>query len=600
MKMNLKLPLRYKYVVTTLALVTLVVSIITLTMANLFHEDKKGYIHDLAVTAAAHTAEETTSILRSYVERLHVFGRFILDRDLAQSKKKKIIENMFTDFPEVFGVTMIDFKGKQATLYDGSLLGKAGLSRKDFVRHREENPLPIEDIHREGVYIENTSLSELLPAMTIALSMTDTDGKPVVISCLIKLDTLLKIANRSQIFDIFIVDGLDNLLSHPDVSLVSGRKKIDWLEDIKEIREKKTLAISKEFEYLGKKMIGGFVPLNFSGLLVVSQIPQSTAYLTTRTLLDSLVGISLMLLVAAVIVSLFWAWRITRPMELLSSAADIVGQGNFDVQVKVSSNDEIGELAGSFNKMSNELKSREQKLQQAQSSLIQSEKMSAFGQLSAGIAHEVKNPLTGILGIAQLAKRKMDEKDPLFEKMQVIEKETKRCKTIIEDLMKFARSEKVDKHPVEVNSVVRDAIKIVNHQLTINRVKIRQSLADGLPEVMAEANQLQQVFMNLMINAQQALKGREGEVSIATSCPDAGHVDILISDTGPGIPEDVVSKIFEPFYTTKPAGEGTGLGLSITYNIIKDHGGNITAANRQDVQGAVFHISLPVAEAADA
>ena len=97
MKMRLKLPIRYKYVVTTLALVTLVVSIITLTMANLFHNDKKSYIHDLAVTAAAHTAEETTSILRSYVERLHVFGRFILDRDLAQSKKKKIIENMFTD-----------------------------------------------------------------------------------------------------------------------------------------------------------------------------------------------------------------------------------------------------------------------------------------------------------------------------------------------------------------------------------------------------------------------------------------------------------------------------------------------------------------------
>ena len=122
--------------------------------------------------------------------------------------------------------------------------------------------------------------------------------------------------------------------------------------------------------------------------------------------------------------------------------------------------------------MSHELKTREDKLSEAQASLVQSEKMSAFGQLSAGIAHEVKNPLTGILGIAQLAKRKIDKDDPLYEKMQVIEKETKRCKIIIDDLMRFARSEKMEKQPVDINSIVRDAIKIVDHQLTINRIKI--------------------------------------------------------------------------------------------------------------------------------
>ena len=593
MKKILTLPIRYKFLVSTLLVVTAVVSIITLTMANLFHDDKKAYIHDLAVTAATHSADEASAILRGYQERLLLFGRFMLDRELAQSKKKTILEGMFTDFPDVIGVTLVDEKGKQATLYDSALIVVSGLSVDDFSAYRVINPLPLEIIRRDKIYLENTTLSEKLPAITMAISLVKPNGKVIILSGLIKLDSLLQIVKRSNLFNTYIMDSSDTLLAHRNIEFVLKRKKVDWLESVSELRQQHNLGFTREYSVNNQKMIGGFVPVNIGDLLIVSEIPESAAYLTSRDLLDNLVGISILLLIVSVLVSLVSASRITRPIEQLSDAARIVGQGDFNFKVNVRSNDEIGDLAKSFNKMSDELKSRELKLQDAQVALIQSEKMSAFGQLSAGIAHEVKNPLTGILGIAQLAKRKMEADDPLFDKMEVIEKETKRCKTIIDDLMKFARTEKHVRQPMDINNGVTDATKIVNHQLTINRVKIKTDLEEGLSQVMGEANQIQQVVMNLLINAQQALNGAAGEVSITTQNAGPENVKIIISDNGPGIPEDVITRVFEPFYTTKPAGEGTGLGLSITYGIVKDHKGEIKVENNTD-KGVRFVISLPV------
>lgn len=593
MKMKLTLPIRYKFLVSTLLVVTAVVSIITLTMANLFHDDKKSYIHDLAITAATHSADEVYTILRSYQERLLLFGRFMLDRDLAQSKKKKILEGMFSDFPDVIGVTLIDEKNKQATLYDSVQIVESGLSTDDFSNYRKKNPLPIKLIHEDKIYLESTTLSEKLPALTMAISLTKPDGENVILSGLIKLDSLLRIVKRSNLFNTYIMDINNTLLAHRNTELVLKRQQAYWLNSLSDLHKQKNLGFTRQYILQNRNMIGGFVPVNIGDLLVVSEIPESAAYLTSRELLDNLVGISLILLIVSVLVSLVSASRITRPIEKLSAAAHIVGQGDFNFKVDVKSNDELGELAQSFNKMSDELKSREEKLQDAQVALIQSEKMSAFGQLSAGIAHEVKNPLTGILGIAQLAKRKMQADNPLFEKMEVIEKETKRCKTIIDDLMKFARTDNHVREPMDINQVVNDAIKIVDHQLTINRVKIKKDLGEGLSQVMGEANQIQQVVMNLLINAQQAMKGDAGEVSIMTNNNAPYIVEIIISDTGPGIPENVITRIFEPFYTTKPAGEGTGLGLSITYGIIMEHKGSINVENNAD-KGSKFIIRLPV------
>jgi signal transduction histidine kinase len=243
--------------------------------------------------------------------------------------------------------------------------------------------------------------------------------------------------------------------------------------------------------------------------------------------------------------------------------------------------------------MTNELHERDVKLAGANAALVQSEKLAAFGQLGAGIAHEVKNPLAGILGYAQLTLRKLDEASPFRKNLMIIEKETRRCTDIISNLLTFARQESTRVQPTDINTVVDAAMQIVDHQLGVNNVKITKEYATDLPQCEVNANQLQQAIMNFAINAQQAMGSDGGQLVVRTRNSGADGVIIEVEDNGPGIPEDIRGKIFEPFFTTKPAGQGTGLGLSVTYGIVKDHGGDIEI---EDVSGGGtrFIVTLPV------
>jgi signal transduction histidine kinase len=341
-------------------------------------------------------------------------------------------------------------------------------------------------------------------------------------------------------------------------------------------------------------MIGGLARVGSSGLISGVEIPKSTAYLAARELLTYLIIVSLVLLIVSAILSMFGSRLITRPLERLYQATKVVAEGKFDIQLSASSRDEIADLSQSFNQMASGLDSREKALKSAQTALVQSEKMSAFGQLGAGIAHEIKNPLAGILGLTQLSLRKIEKESLLAKNLSIIEKETNRCTTIIQNLLKFARQEKVAFEPVEINGVVKDAMAIVEHQLEMHKVRLNQDLASDLPIISGNANQIQQVLINLMINAQQAMQGNHGEVTVTTANHNSGMIHVCISDTGPGIPEELQAKIFEPFFTTKEVGKGTGLGLSVSYGIIKEHNGKISVKSSPD-KGTEFKISLPVA-----
>ncbi len=158
--------------------------------------------------------------------------------------------------------------------------------------------------------------------------------------------------------------------------------------------------------------------------------------------------------------------------------------------------------------------------------------------------------------------------------------------------MKFARQEKKEYEPIDLNEVVKHAMAIVDHQLSINQVKIQLHLADNLPQIHGNANQLQQVIMNFAINAQQAMEGTPGKVRVTTSKKDDGNVLLVFADNGPGIPENIRDKILVPFFMTKPAGKGTGLGLSVTYGIIKDHKGEITIESEVG-KGTAFVMTFP-------
>jgi predicted Zn finger-like uncharacterized protein len=591
---RLRFPIRFKILISLLLLITAVVSTITFTMANLFHVDKSAYIHDLTSEMAMHTAAETRAMLVGYRERLQVFTRIMFEKDLAQAQKSKLLKQLFEEFQEFVAITLYIDDKELATVYDAKSLQAVGLTKEALLAYRQEHQPPSALAQADDPLIWNSTLSSKLPTFTIMLPLQfNQDSQMAVVAAVIRLEGLQRLATRSKVFTTFIVDFEGTPLAHTDPDKVIGRELVGWITDIEGLKGQQSHSTTLEHAQEGVEMVGGLARIETSDLLAGVEIPKAAAYLAARELLNNLIIVSLALLIMSVIVSLFGARLITQPLERLSGATRVVAKGQYDIQLESSSRDEIDDLAQSFNKMASELDSREKALKGAQAALVQSEKMAAFGQLGAGIAHEIKNPLAGILGLTQLSLRKIEKESAISKNLSIIEKETNRCTTIIQNLLKFARQEKVAYEEVEINRVVEDAIAIVEHQLVMNRVELKKNLAPEIPLISGNANQIQQVLINLMINAEQAMAGRAGEVMVTTSNHNSGHVQIQVRDSGPGIPEDLQAKIFEPFFTTKEVGKGTGLGLSVSYGIIKEHGGDIQVKSALD-RGTAFNISIPI------
>ncbi len=589
-------PIRLKILVTLLGVITVVVSLIIMTMANLFDQDKTTYVRDMTSVIAVRAAGEAGSILKSYQERLGSFEVIMQDAQLSPERKTQIIEELFRRFTDFVAISVFRPGLEPVMFYDAKALTRANMSKEDLQKFEVAHALTAAQVRAVPTYVENATTTPDLPILRLARA----NEQGAVIAAMIRLDALLRLTKQPSAFQIFIMDQEGQLLADADISRVASHATADWIPDPSGFaRQQHLLGTTLEYEYQDMPMIGGLAQIEGTALLVAAQIPRAAAYLTARELLQNLMLLAFGLLVATGLISVFLARRLTRPLERVTAAAHQVGQGFFDIFVDASSRDEIGVLAGSFNQMASELRHRLEELRRAQAALVQSEKLSAFGQLSAGIAHEVKNPLAGILGHAQLCLRKVKPDDALHNHLSIIEHETRRCTEIITNLMKFARQEKTEHEPIDLNDVVRHAMKIVDHQLTMNDVKIELKLAPKLPSIEGNANQLQQVLMNFAINAQQAMEGRAGLVRVTTARTEDGKVLLVFADNGPGIPEDVQAKIFEPFFTTKPAGKGTGLGLSVTYGIIKDHKAEIKLESKMGV-GTAFIISFPTSVGEDA
>lgn len=229
-----------------------------------------------------------------------------------------------------------------------------------------------------------------------------------------------------------------------------------------------------------------------------------------------------------------------------------------------------------------------------QSRLIQSEKMAAIGMLAGGVAHEINNPLGGILAFAQLAMRELPPEHTSYHDLKEIEEAALRCKRIVQDLLDFSRQNKDDaRAPLGLNEVLKKIIPLIRVQVRNSQIELKSELGEALPQVYGNAHKLQQVFLNLITNAYQAMGKKGGKLTLKTERDEKGGVSVRIADTGPGISPENIGKIFDPYFTTKPQGEGTGLGLSITYGIIKEHGGNIQVESVLG-QGTVFIVSFPL------
>ena len=311
--------------------------------------------------------------------------------------------------------------------------------------------------------------------------------------------------------------------------------------------------------------------------------------------------VSLIAMLIGMLIIMFFVWRALWPLQELRRGAEAVGRGDFTQRVVVRGNDECGQLAKVFNRMTADVEHSHSQLQQTvatlqttQAQLVQSEKLSAIGEFVAGVAHELNNPLATVMGFSEILKTAPVE--PKYQRhLNMIFKSAERCQKIVQSLLTFARRHQPERKPVAVNQLVEEVLEIVAYQLRTNNIKVVREFADRLPPVLGDGHQIQQVIINLINNARQAIESHQdsGWLSVTTEA-DATSVRIKIADNGPGISPENLRKIFDPFFTTKGVGKGTGLGLSLCYGLIKEHGGNISVTS-QPGQGATFVVELPVA-----
>jgi signal transduction histidine kinase len=251
-------------------------------------------------------------------------------------------------------------------------------------------------------------------------------------------------------------------------------------------------------------------------------------------------------------------------------------------------------LLGIFTDLREKIK-MEKKLQEAQMRLLQAEKMASLGSLAAGVAHEINNPLGGILIYASLLMEEFEnENDPRVQDLKRIVEEGTRCKEIVKSLLEFGRQAESKFEPIDINKAINDGLFFLENQALFQNIKITKHLDPSLPFIQGDANQIKQVFMNMMVNAAEAMSEEGGSLTITTGVnPDESSIYISFKDTGVGIPPEIQSKIFDPFFTTKEVGKGTGLGLSTSYGIIQSHHGNIEVESEVG-KGTTFKIILPV------
>lgn len=283
---------------------------------------------------------------------------------------------------------------------------------------------------------------------------------------------------------------------------------------------------------------------------------------------------------------------ISRPLQKITLAAVQVTEGRYGTEVNLNkSNDELGLLAESFNEMSRKMASDIEQLQKLNEQLIRTEKLAAMGTLSAGVAHEVNNPLAAISSLIQMmqAKQTLDERTQ--ENLKLISSQIQRITQVTRDMMDFARARPAAKTAININDIIETSLRLASFDKSFQKLTLEKNLSNDELKTLADADQLQQVFLNLFLNARDAMPGG-GRLYIET-LRNNKDIKIVIKDSGSGIDESNIKKIFDPFFTTKPAGKGTGLGLAVCYGIITAHGGKIEVAKNQ-TSGTSFLITLPV------
>jgi len=332
---------------------------------------------------------------------------------------------------------------------------------------------------------------------------------------------------------------------------------------------------------------------NVIGILYVGILEQKYLDIRNQAIL-AFVIISALVVLFSIGLSYLLARSISVPVHKLVIASKELASGNLEAKVEKTSNDELGLLADAYNSMANSLRERDEQLKEfTRKKFMESERLALIGQLAANVAHELNNPLQGIVTYSHLLLERNSLDDPTKQSLQKIVVQANRSRDIIRGLLDFSRQRKPDKTFCYINNLLQESLSFLENQALMHNIQIITQLDNDLPSIVIDPSQVQRVFINMIVNAAEAMSGN-GQLSITTKRDLArGCIEITFSDTGTGISEENLEKIFDPFFTTKETGHGVGLGLAISYGIIKEHGGTISVESEIG-KGTTFIIRLPI------
>ncbi|MCM0083711.1 cache domain-containing protein [Geomonas sp. Red32] len=518
---------------------------------------KTGYIYVMTSKGElkVHVAQEGANVFNSRDEKGHYFIREMCERAV----KSKPGEVLYIVYP-----------WKNATLGDKKL-------RKKVVAYRYFKDW--DWIIAAGGYLEET--------------YDDVDFERRSFAALKEKIKSKKVGKTGYVF---CLDGSGNFMIHPTGE---GKNFIDATDSsgehfIREMCERKSGWIRYPWKNAGDKeprmkivRYEYFKPWNW--IVAVGSYEDEfyqEANAIKGRIMESMVVLTILVSIISVLLVFVAARVMTDPISRMMSVIRKVKQGRLDERIAVESNDELGELAAAFNRMTQIIKHNKE----LEANLAQQGKMASLGVLSSGVAHEINNPLGVILGYAAYLEGKLTPEDPNYKYIHEIKRESKRCKKIVQDLLSYARTPKPVLEQTDINALLGQIVDFAANHTDMHHVTVQKEFDLSLPEVMVDGDQLRQVAINLILNAGAAMQ-KGGRLVVSTGMTEDGAVCLKFSDNGAGIPQENIEKIFEPFFTTKV--KGTGLGLAITRQIVEQHHGKIGIDSEIGV-GTTVIVRLPV------
>jgi signal transduction histidine kinase len=574
------------------AMLVLAMGVYLALATRIVSADKEASVYDVNALVAGTVAQQVERTVDGIADKLRYFGQ---EYEITAGDAERRARSLFDADEAVLSLEV--FKRTEGgyersfLFVDNRRLAALNLTADDLTEARKRTPAPLDAVAQAGLVLQNASLAPDLAL--VRLSTATADGRQVVIADL-RPEWLLSSVSTSRVYKVFLVDRLGHVLAHPEGERVIRHEDLSALPVVRDALGGKLARGTQEYERDGSPRVAAFARMDSGVGAVVVEVPRDEIFKATRELTRRSTLFALGVVALALALAVLVTRRMTRPLQELQKTMAVISRGEFGVEVPVEGPPEIQSVGLALNEMSRELVRRSEELQRTNAQLVQSEKLSAVGELAASVAHEVKNPMVGIVGFAQLGQESTDHAE-MQEYFKLIEQDAFRANKILQNLLEFSRPPEMEFEALPPNEVVLGSLALCVHQLQMKGVRVETKLGQGLPAIRGNSNQLRQVLLNLMLNAGQAMEQSLQKLITVSTLPGEGDtVEIRVADTGPGLAEEVKGNLFKPFFTTKRRGQGTGLGLSVSRSIIEAHRGSIRAEGAPG-KGATFIIRLPTA-----